>query len=589
MYNKGLFADWVPKPVQLLLIAFFLFPILLISGIYTGNLGYMSSDIGTYNEWLIFANYAGVVGMGVSMPLVFRYKMAFHTKYLMLRTFLILALLSFMIATTDNNWVIVGCSFLVGFFKMFAMMEVILPMMFIISPDGQRPKFYAIFYPLAIIVPQVGGYIFTQVGFFTFWQNVHFIMAIAMLICALLATVFMHHQRFDKKVPLYYIDWMGMLIYTIVFLAMAFFIAFAKQQNYFQSRFIVFATVIVIVGIIIYQIHQRLERRPFVDFRALKKYNIIHGVMMLFMLGFLLAGSSLQSRITRGVLGFSTVLDNSLNLWMIPGVLVASIFSLKWLTKEKSIKTYIIIGFAAFMLYYVMMYFLVSPNLSYNELIVPNMLRGFAMTILFIGIWLYALSNLSVDVMLSVAAVLIITRTMLGPGVWSVFLNYIDGFYQVESLNNIAGKMDASAYSKRAAMQLYRNVKINTLINATQRLYGFMILMSNVILIYILFLNFDGLGKRKLISFRNRFRRKNKKNIESDFSELDEEFTNIEFDEEENIEQEKFPNELLKEELIASESQDEDLLEEELDDEELSENKIEQQKTEIEGSSGIAL
>ena len=464
------------------------------------------------------------------------------------------------------------------------MMEVILPMMFIISPDGKRPKFYSIFYPLAIVVPQVGGYIFTQIGFFTFWQNVHFIMAIAMLICALLATVFMHHQRFDKKVPLYYIDWMGMFIYTVVFLAMAFFIAFAKQQNYFHSRFIVFATVVVIVGIIIYQIHQRLERRPFVDFRALKKYNIIHGIMMLFMLGFLLAGTSLQSRITRGVLGFSTVLDNSLNLWMIPGVLVASVFSLKWLTQEKSIKTYIIIGFSAFMLYFLMMYFLVSPNLSYNELIVPNILRGFAMTILFIGIWLYALSNLSVDVMLSVAAVLIITRTMLGPGVWSVLLNYIDGFYQVESLNNIAGKMDGSAYSKRVAMQLYRNVKIDTLVIATQRLYGFMILMSNVILIYILFLNFDGLGKRKLISFRNRFRRKNKKFIESDSSEIDEEFTNLTFEEEDNFEEEISSNQPLKEELIASEIQKEELAEEKLE-----ENEIEQQKTEIEGSSGIAL
>ena len=207
--------------------------------------------------------------------------------------------------------------------------------------------------------------------------------------------------------------------------------------------------------------------------------------MMLFMLGFLLAGSSLQSRITRGVLGFSTITDNSYNLWMIPGIIVASAFSLLWLTKEKSIKTYIIIGFTAFMFYYVCMYFLISPNVSYNQLIFPNVIRGFAMTILFIGIWLYALSNLSVDAMLGVAAILIITRTMLGPGVWSVLLNYIDGFYQVESLNNIAGKMDASAYSKSTAMQLYRNVKINTLINATQRLYGFMILMASVILVYI--------------------------------------------------------------------------------------------------------
>ena len=108
MYNKGLFADWVPKPVQLLLIILFLFPVLVVSGVYTGNLSYMSSSLGTYNEWLVFANYAGVIGMGTSMPIIFRFKLAFHTKYLVLRTFLILAVLSFMIATTDNNIVIVA-------------------------------------------------------------------------------------------------------------------------------------------------------------------------------------------------------------------------------------------------------------------------------------------------------------------------------------------------------------------------------------------------------------------------------------------------------------------------------------------------
>lgn len=518
MYNKGLFANWVPKPVQLLLIVLFLFPILVISGIYTGNLSYMASDLGTNNEWLVFANYAGVVGMGVSMPIIFRFKMAFYTKYLMLRTFLVLALLSFMIGTTDNNIVIVACSFLIGYFKMFAMMEIILPMMFIISPDGNRPKFYSIFYPLAIIVPQVAGYFLTSVASGTYWQNANFIFALIMLCCALLSIIFMHHQRFQRKVPLYYIDWMGMFIYTTVFLAMAYFISFAKQLNYFRSSNILIATSIVIIGIMLFQIRQRLVKRPFADFRALKKYNVIHGVMMLFMLGFLLAGTSLQSRITRGVLGFSSLVDNSYNLWMIPGIILASIFSMKWLMANKSTKTYVLIGFTAFMFYYALMYFLVSPDLSYNALIIPNMIRGFAMTILFIGIWLYALSNLSIDAMLGIAAILIITRTMLGPGVWSVLINYIDGFYQVESLNNIASKMDASAYSKREAMQLFRNIKLDTLVNSTKRLYGFLLLLANVILVYVAFLNFEGLGKRKLISFRNRFRRKNK---DDDSSEID--------------------------------------------------------------------
>ena len=103
MYNKGLFADWVPKPLMMVLLIVFLLPVLVVSGIYTGNLSYIVSSLGTQNEWIVFANYAGVVGMGVSLPIIFRYKLRFHTKYLMVRTLLFIALANFMIATTDSN------------------------------------------------------------------------------------------------------------------------------------------------------------------------------------------------------------------------------------------------------------------------------------------------------------------------------------------------------------------------------------------------------------------------------------------------------------------------------------------------------
>ena len=529
MYNKGLFADWVPKPLMLVLIIVFLIPILVVSGIYTGNLSFMVSSLGTDNAWIVFANYAGVVGMGVSMPVIFRYKMRFHTKFLMMRTLLFLALASFMIATTDNNIVLVACSFFIGFLKMFALLELILPLMYIISPDGNRPRFYSIFYPVAIIIPQIAGYIMTKFGFATYWQNANFIMAILMLFLAGLAMVFMHNKRFDKKVPLIYVDWTGMILYTGIFLSMAYFIAFAKQENYFRSDNIILATVLVIVGIVLYQINQRLTKRPFVDFRYLKNYSVIHGIMMLFMLGFFLAGSSLQSKITIGMLGFNPV-DNSYNLWMIPGLILASVFSLKWLVNNKSIKIYILTGFAAFIFYYVLMYFLISPNLSYEQLIIPNILRGFGMAVLFIGVWLYALGNLSLDATLGVAAVLIIVRTMIGPGVWSLIFNYIDGIWSLEALTNMAGQLDASAIDKRSAMGMFKSINLDALLISTKRLYGLLILLGIAVLVYVSFLNFEGLSKRRLVMLRKRIKGQN---IEGYIRELDE------IEEEEEIEEAK--------------------------------------------------
>ena len=266
------------------------------------------------------------------------------------------------------------------------------------------------------------------------------------------------------------------------------------------------SAVVIVVGIIFYAIHQRKVPMPFVDFRTLKNYNVIHGIMMLFMLGFFLAGSSLQSKITQGILGYSTVLDNSFNLWMIPGIALGSIFSLNWLTKNGSLKIYILTGFTSFLVYYVLMYFLVSPNLSYELLILPNILRGFGMAVLFIGVWLYALSNLSMDATLGVAAVLIITRTMLGPAIWSLAFNYIDSIWNLEVMTNFAGKLDASAFSQQGAMNLYKNLNLDALMISTKRIYGLLVLLGGAVLIYVSFLQLEGLGKRKLVLLRKRLK-----------------------------------------------------------------------------------
>ena len=50
MYNQGLFKDWVPKPAMLLLIILYLFPLLVVGGIYTPNFSNMMSDLGMYSE-----------------------------------------------------------------------------------------------------------------------------------------------------------------------------------------------------------------------------------------------------------------------------------------------------------------------------------------------------------------------------------------------------------------------------------------------------------------------------------------------------------------------------------------------------------
>src|SRR5690554_7959434 len=123
MYNQGLFKSWVPKLGMLFLILLLLIVILLANPIYTGNIGQMVSSTGLMSEHFLWANYAGTIGMAVAIPLVMRLKSRFRSKELMIGSLLIMALMTFVIATSQVAPVIIAAGFFFGAAKMLAMIE----------------------------------------------------------------------------------------------------------------------------------------------------------------------------------------------------------------------------------------------------------------------------------------------------------------------------------------------------------------------------------------------------------------------------------------------------------------------------------
>ena len=239
MYNKSPFADWVPKPLMLLLILVILFPIMSINGVYTSNATDLSGALATYSEYVALANNAGVIGMGLSMVIALRIKMRFRSKEIITVSCIMLALLSYMCGTTENPWVLVAGSFLIGFFKFFPLIEMILPIMFILSPTGDKGRFYAIFYPLAIGFGQFFGYKMASFTFESNYQAPYFLMSAMMLFIAAISLIFQHNQRFCFKKPLYQIDWLSLVLLGSSAMFFNYFFVFMRQQGWFISPYII--------------------------------------------------------------------------------------------------------------------------------------------------------------------------------------------------------------------------------------------------------------------------------------------------------------------------------------------------------------
>ena len=218
MYNKGPFASWVPKPLMLLLILVIIFATLTVSGVYVSTITDVSGAMATYTEYISLANNAGAIGMGTSIFIVLRVKMRFRSKEIITTCAILIAVLLYMCGTTENPWILVVCSFFIGFFKMFPMIEMLLPLMFIIAPTGDNGRFYSVFYPLTIVLSQVSAYYFSTLVFNGSWQSPYFMMAAVMLVVAALSQIFQHNQRFCFKMPLYQIDWLSLVLFAASFM-----------------------------------------------------------------------------------------------------------------------------------------------------------------------------------------------------------------------------------------------------------------------------------------------------------------------------------------------------------------------------------
>ncbi len=300
-------------------------PVLAAAGVYTGNMSDMVGSLGTYTEVITMANYANVIGMGAVVPVILRLERRFRGKELLIGCFLALAALSVLCALTTEPLVIVGASFLMGIFKMLALLKMIPVIMFLITPTGDRGKFYSFYYTISIVTSQLVIWGTTGLAYQAEWQAVYFAMAGVLLINALLAVIFMHNKRSGRVISLRDIDWWSMAIFATAFLLLDYVLVFARQQAWFASPSIQGAAVgfVLMTGLFIWR--QLTLEKPFLDVRVFRKTPVIHGLILLLSLGVYMGTAAMQTTFTTGVLGYDNYTNAVLYAWMIPGIVIGGV------------------------------------------------------------------------------------------------------------------------------------------------------------------------------------------------------------------------------------------------------------------------
>ena len=483
MYNKGLFSDWVPKPVQLLMIVLLLIVVMPIGGVYTGNISFMVSGTGAMQEYFLWANYATTIGMGASMPVVLRLKLRFKVRDKVVILLVLLGLLSYVNATTQNPMVIVIVSLIIGFLKMIITIELFLPLMVML---GNRGVFYGVFYTFVLLLNQITAYYAVEISILYNYQQFFILASVLCFVLALLCWVLMHDQYFALKVPLHYIDWLSILLFVTTFMFSAYVFSFGKQQDWFNSKNIISASIAAFVSFALMAIRQLTLKRPYISFGIFTKSNVIHGLFMLLWLGMFLGTTSIQNIYSVGVLGYDQLTNAKLNLMMIPGILLAGIVAVFWFKKEIPLKMFVFSGFASMTGFVIIMYFSMVLEFNYDNWYLPMFLKGFGMGSLFISIWFYALDQLELNEMLAAIGLVLVWRTFLAVGIFSALFSWFQYQFQITSLGDSAVYMDGMTISPQNVVTNMRTIKLNAIIAANKKIFGYVIIAGFGVMLYVI-------------------------------------------------------------------------------------------------------
>lgn len=502
------FRPWVPRWLQLTVAFLCMVPIMMVNGGYTGSILNISGSLGVLAEDIYMSYYTTTAGMAIAYAFIPLVRPKAPTKFILITSLSGQILFCILSSVTPFIEIVVASSFIIGFLRGFVMIEIILIIMPTLSPSGTRNEFYSKFYPIILCLSQSSLVFASEFAHFFEWQYMFYFMAILLLFALTAVFITMDFQK--RKIELHTIrmDWHSVFQISLVLVLTLYIFIYGKTSDWFNSTNIILACIFLVIASALFIHRQLTVEKPLVDLRILKnKYSTLAYLFSSFMMFFCMT-SILNSSYVNYVLRLGTVRSNELYLWMVPGIILGGVASYYAYKKQIRLAWMIFLGFTCFAVCFAIMYFEVSPTGQYEDLFLPTMLRGMGMSILFITFSVYGVKNLHPTKYIYNGFYIVSTRSTIAAAMgYSILSNWL---YYAEQKNNtiLASSVDmvnpyaTSAYTQSlktylshglsvenaksmALNSLYGRVQIQSITVSLKEIFGYLLIVSLVILLII--------------------------------------------------------------------------------------------------------
>jgi len=376
--------DFIPEKVKPWILFSFFIVFQLSGGVYMAAVSEMRGALSLMQEDIMMAGYASLVGLALTFTIMFRLKFRFSMRASLIITALGLVVCNLICIHIHSIPVMVITCFVAGIFKMWGTFTCNTNIQLWVTPKRDMSIWFCYIYLFVQGCIELSGLSAIYMAYRSTWEYMHWLI-IGLLLCMVLITfITVRHYRSMPKLPLYGIDWMGMILWAAAVLCAIFVFNYGDHYDWYQSVYIWAGTVFGLVSLGLNLWRASFIRHPFIELKTWTFRNVWLTFGLYFVLDILLSPSHVFEHIyTEAILGYDTLNVISLNWVVLLGIVCGIYFMYQVFALRKwTYKTLTLIGFSLVVGYLLVMYFIIDFNLANEMLLLPIFIRSLGYIIL---------------------------------------------------------------------------------------------------------------------------------------------------------------------------------------------------------------
>ncbi len=428
------FKSWVPSWLIKVTIFMVVLPTMSLFGLSTANAGVATSFYGFEPTDIQYSTVIFYAAVASFFALERRFFNFIAVKEYLLLGAILQIVTSYVCYTSQNLPVLLFFRFLQGMANC-ATTSICITLIFgRLKTERSREIGYSIFYGMLLCISQfslmVTAPLMEEFDYNVLYKGVIFLY----LPGTTLLYFMLNNVRFNKKFPLYQVDWGSFVIYAAALCLIGFVLIYGQQYYWFEDPRITWSVVAIFFLLSLHVLRQRKLKRPYLTLKVFEYRNFTTGAILVFILYICRGSMSVTNNYFGTVLGLDPIHLSHLLLVNSLGIVVSVTIASRLVILQKPMRFIWMAGFAFLLIFHVWMRMLFTPQANVSEFFIPLFIQGLGAGTLMTPMIIFMVSSVPPQLGGSASATGVFFR-FCGFCVSIAMINYYSISRQTEHLN----------------------------------------------------------------------------------------------------------------------------------------------------------